>query len=109
MTLKKAIEVLESWRVTAYHNDDGSDEDSRELYLALCTVIPKLKKELLNRSMTNGDRIRAMSDEGLAEKMCGHAIDTICDIVCDGECCTGTEDGCIAKLLDWLKQPAEAE
>ena len=61
------------------------------------------------KSVSNGDRIRAMSDEELAEKMCGHAIDTICDIVCDGECCTGTEDGCIAKLLDWLKQPAEAE
>ena len=49
---------------------------------------------------TNGDRIRAMTDEQLAE-----VIMCPCDNP-SGEC---AETGCIACCLDWLKQPAEVE
>ena len=47
--------------------------------------------------MTNGDRIRAMSDEGLAE------FNSFCPFI-DEDC---TRKGCIACILEWLKQPAE--
>ena len=38
------------------------------------------------KTITNADRIRAMSDDELAIEMGNHAIATICDIVCQGEC-----------------------
>ena len=34
----KALEVLESWLQLVYHNADGTDESSAELYEALQTV-----------------------------------------------------------------------
>ena len=67
---------------------------------------------------TNADRIRAMSDEELAEKLyCFTDID--CKILCcknlaECEKMIDTEDGipddkCKRCLLEWLKQPAEGE
>ena len=38
MTNKRALEVLKSWLVVAYHNMDETDESSAELYEALYTV-----------------------------------------------------------------------
>lgn len=51
------------------------------------------------KPMTNGDKIRAMSDEGLAE------FNSFCPFI-DEEC---TRKGCIACVLEWLKQPAEVD
>lgn len=50
--------------------------------------------------ITNGDRIRAMSDEELAAVI-------MCP--CDNQTGLCSEVGCIACCLDWLKQPAEVE
>ena len=54
--------------------------------------------------LTNGDRIRAMSDEELAEFIVDFEL---CD-VCSKECnaLIDNED-CDQQLLKWLKQPAE--
>lgn len=55
------------------------------------------------RSLTNADRIRAMSDEELA--------DFILPITECGRCPTGeipcTGDSCRGTLLDWLREEAE--
>ena len=51
------------------------------------------------KPMTNGDRIRAMSDEELAE------FNNFCPFI-DEEC---TMKGCNACILEWLKQPCEVE
>lgn len=51
------------------------------------------------REMTNADRIRAMSDEDLAELLCSM---TYCYECSYKNACTH-DDG----YLDWLKQPAE--
>lgn len=49
---------------------------------------------------TNGDRIRAMSDEELAEViMCPYG--DVCEI--------WNKESCVECCLDWLKQPAEVE
>lgn len=41
---KKALEVLQSWLRLAYHNADGTDEDSAELYEALQTVFALINR-----------------------------------------------------------------
>lgn len=56
------------------------------------------------RTQTNGDRIRAMSDEKLAE--------FLCDISYDCECCPGWALCTVTKgdgngVFKWLQQPAE--
>ena len=57
-----------------------------------------------SKSLTNGDRIRAMTDEELAYWMThlhedGHCLNERCQIFQDNTC-----DECV---LDWLKQPAK--
>ena len=36
--------------------------------------------------MTNGDRIRSMTDEELAEVLDGYGAYSVCDLVCGGKC-----------------------
>ena len=65
------------------------------------------------KTITNADRIRAMSDDELAIEMGNHAIATICDIVCQGECNAfatlnrTSGDVCKGIIMEWLQQPAE--
>jgi hypothetical protein len=56
---------------------------------------------------TNADRIRAMSDEELAEEF--HAIMLGWNEWCDYHCENRGDDGCDKCILKWLKQPAEEE
>lgn len=44
--MRKTYEVLSEWERLAYHNDDGSDEDSHELYMALQVAIPLVKAHI---------------------------------------------------------------
>ena len=55
--------------------------------------------EVSKSVVTNGDRIRAMSDEELAE------FNISCPFI-DEEC---TMKGCYACILEWLKQPCEVD
>lgn len=65
------------------------------------------------KPQTNADRIRAMSDEELAEEIGRSSILDMCDIVCGGDCkAVATfnktlEQRCAEFVLDWLRQPAE--
>ena len=65
--------------------------------------------------MTNADRIRAMSDEEIAEYVCRNSINTLCDIICGGECnaiSTLKRSGdwaCKEIVMKWLQQPAEED
>ena len=59
----------------------------------VCVSFTKIK--------TNGDRIRAMSDEELAKQIAGEWCDLVCEN--DGEYCFGN---CEEKVLKWLKQEA---
>ena len=53
--------------------------------------------------MTNADRIRAMSDEELAEVI----TDDWCEIVCSGTDYLCRDGTCEQHVLKWLKQEAE--
>ena len=61
--------------------------------------------------ITNADRIRAMSDEELAEWIHNGISSDACDYCeynngyCDGSPCRGKAEAEI--ITDWLKQPAE--
>lgn len=71
-------------------------ETVKESGAYLCGVLDERK-----RKKTNGDRIRAMSDEELAVLInkgiwsCEDCQEYVCDKRCDEHC------------LEWLKQPAE--
>lgn len=62
---------------------------------------------------TNADRIRAMSDEEIAEFVCRNGINTLCDIICGGECNAiasfkkSGDEACKEIVMNWLEQPAE--
>ena len=60
---------------------------------------------------TNGDRIRAMTDEEYADWLCDHLICGDCPVYekCGEEshgCGTSAED-CFNRLVGWLKAPVE--
>lgn len=63
--------------------------------------------------ITNADRIRAMSDEELANTMYSNPIFIVCDAVCKGDCAAidtlndTKEDACKRTILEWLRQPSE--
>ena len=64
-------------------------------------------KDALDRieNMTNGDRIRDMNDDELAEFLCSHMAH--CDPrYCPGEHLCGCEEGKASGLKLWLSQPA---
>ena len=65
MTERKALEVLNSWLQLAYHNADGTDEASAELYEALQTVFA-----LITRQQSEIERLKALAENGAS------AIDT---------------------------------
>ena len=66
------------------------------------------------KSVTNADRIRAMSDEELSDiflradfcKCCEHEKDGVCNYICAYPNIP-LYDGCKQAALTWMKQPAE--
>lgn len=67
------------------------------------------------KAQTNADRIRAMSDEELSVAISRRCINTLCDIVCGGDCKAiatlnkMSQQRCTDIVLGWLQQPAEGE
>lgn len=68
------------------------------------------------KSVTNADRIRAMSDEELSDiflradfcKCCEHEKDGVCNYICAYPNIP-LYDGCKQAALTWMKQPAEED
>ena len=66
-----------------------------------------------NMPQTNADKIRAMSDEEITEFVCRNGINTLCDIICGGECNAiasfkkSGDEACKEIVMKWLKQSAE--
>lgn len=59
-----------------------------------------------SRTQTNGDRIREMRDEELADIICDHAC-MLCPLgTCEGRITIG-RDACYKRWLDWLRQEVD--
>ena len=62
---------------------------------------------------TNADKIRAMSDEEITEFVCRNGINTLCDIICGGECNAiasfkkSGDEACKGIVMKWLQSPSE--
>lgn len=71
----KAFDVLKSWQKLAYHNDDGTDEDSHELYIALTIIFEyinrqkeeneSLERRLQNAQLYQEELYKQLQDERL--------------------------------------------
>lgn len=59
--------------------------------------------------MTNGDRIRKMTDEELAEYIHGVSESTAPCVLCEDDCdfCECSDEECKQKTLNWLKSEVE--
>jgi hypothetical protein len=95
----KLIELLEKAESAVYW--DSSDQSFvnkiADFLLANGVTFAEDNNVPRKKPMTNGDRIRSMSDEGLAE------FNRFCPFI-DEEC---TMKGCNACILDWLKQETD--
>lgn len=60
------------------------------------------------KAQTNADRIRAMTDDDLAEFMRSMMDCVSCYKTFSFEC-NGNYDHCLSVCLEWLQQPAEGE
>lgn len=87
-----------------YFEKDGKCRKfSDDTVISYCVMGPCLEQKL-----SNGDRIRAMSDEELAKFISIQSDDCLCsdNSKCDYHC---GGDSCLKVLLDWLQQPAEED
>lgn len=66
----------------------------------------EFNRQVLDKPMTNADRIRAMTDEEL-ERFINHF--NICDIRTNDECKMSYCACCEVCVMDWLQQPAKGE
>ena len=85
---------------------------AQEIYGVVVQITDENQKVVYQRKdETNADRIRAMSDEMLAEWICHGISSDPCDYCeynseyCDGSPCRGKADA--ETIMDWLKRPAE--
>lgn len=85
--------------------------DSRDHYRAT----EEFARRLIDHSkpVTNAQKIRAMSDEEITEFVLRNGINTLCDIICGGECNAiasfkkSGDEACKEIVMKWLKQSAE--
>ena len=117
MTREEAIKILE-YPVKKWSMEWDEREDGLSYYEALDMAISALRQQETvtdSHQLTNADRIRAMSDEAIAEYVCRNSINTLCDIICGGECnaiATLKKSGdwaCKEIVMKWLQQPAEED
>ena len=92
------------------HFDGGKCKLSRDESFSFCVYGP-----CKDESPSNADRIRSMSDEEMADFVCFNAINTLCDIICDGDCNAvatlkkSGDEACKEIVMKWLQQPVEEE
>lgn len=91
-----------------YHSWDYADDIASDYKERNCKII-EVSLAIEQKTKTNADRIRAMSDEELAKEFADCAIGLYCDTRKKGipELPESVKREVFDSLLEWLKQPAE--
>ena len=80
----------------------------KSLLCTICGIGINGEREYYTRKpITNADRIRAMTDEALAELLKSIRYSWTCVPRDNGNRCADFKDNCHACWLDWLKQEVE--
>ena len=118
MTLNEESELLRNGKWFDKIVGTLPNDEYLNLGWAIGDVLDTLEslRMLQPKAETNADRIRAMSDEELADiflradfcKCCEHNKDGVCNYICAYPNIP-LYDGCIQAALTWMKQPAEEE
>lgn len=115
--------LFDIWAIGCDYDGCHTAKDLKKLIDELVGMANKARECLWERRLfgdhgepkpqTNADRIRAMSDEELAERMVGDVWDCCCcseydrigghPLVSDERC----DEKCKEHCLDWLKQPVK--
>lgn len=84
-----------------------------EAYFLEGSDCDKFNQEVLAAPKTNGDRIRAMSDEELADWIARTQVSNVAEVLetigFEWEQPSNLKEGVKKECLEWLKQPAEVE
>lgn len=114
LMMKAAAALEECWKREGLIQDAAKPENPDDVVVKV-TVPDRCMPEAGQRwaaleaaapkPMTNGDRIRAMTDEELARSRFGEVI---CDLI-PYEFCKGSDIGCNVCKEKWLGSPAEQE
>ena len=113
MTKKEAIKVLRTESIELGGSAASVCRFWEALDMAIAALMEPEGKDTYVH--TKADRIRAMSDEEIAEYVCRNSINTLCDIICGGECnaiATLKKSGdwaCKEIVMKWLQQPVEED
>ena len=107
MTKKEAIKVLRTESVEIGGNAVSVCRFWEALDMAIAALREQEGKD--TNAPTNADRIRAMSDEELAEQFV--SMSTICEFCVKRKKCEEVPGYkyCMEGILDWLQQPAEED
>ena len=87
--------------------------DSHEHYRATEDFARRLIDH--SKPMRNAEKIRSLSDEEITEFVCRNGINTLCDIICGGECNAiasfkkSGDEACKEIVMNWLEQPVKEE
>lgn len=111
MTREEAINIIEdvTWQDNGRHF--GKIAEARDM--AVAALRGQEGKDA--NVITKADRIRAMSDEEMAEWVRDRSVDSLCEIVCGGVCTAfdtldkTSDQFCKEIVLKWLQQPAGKE
>ena len=115
MTREDAIKVLRTESVEIGGNAVSVCRFWEALDMAISALRQQDVTDKYVGKMTNAQKIRSMSDEEIAEYVCRNSINTLCDIICGGECnaiATLKKSGdwaCKEIVMKWLQQPAEED
>ena len=113
---RKCFHVMtggEKRELLTFANNKRNAEEKKMRSLTEVKIPIEVDLTKATKPKTNADHIRSMADDELADFAnvqigCGSGFFP-CGLVCGGQCNSFDNDTCREKILNWLKQPHEAD